>query len=214
MATGGKVITAQHEASFESASAFRAAFARLLGCTPTDLRQNRLLRAIWIPTPLGDMIAVSSRSHLHLLEFVDRKGLARELKHLAPHEGIGIGAMPPSEQAAAELDDYFAARSSRFDTPLALSGSPFAQQVWHALREIPAGETRSYSEIAHKIGRPSAARAVARANGANQLALMIPCHRVIGSDGALTGYGGGLWRKQRLIEIERQLKTRAKENKA
>jgi len=213
LATGGKVITAQHEASFESASAFRAAFARLLGCAPSDLRTDRLLRATWIPTPLGDMIAVSSRSHLHLLEFVDRKGLPAELARLqtASKEGIGIGPLPPSEQAAVELADYFAARSDSFLTPLAFAGSAFTQQVWDALREIPAGETRSYSEIARQVGRPSAVRAVARANGANQIALMIPCHRVIGADGSLTGYGGGLWRKQRLIEIERQLKTSKKE---
>lgn len=214
LAMGGKVIAAQHEASFESASAFRVAFARLLGCAPAELRPDRLLRAIWIPTPLGDMIAVSSRKHLHLLEFVDRKGLPAELKRLqvASKEGIGIGTMPPSEQATVELTDYFAARSGRFQTPLAPFGTAFTQQVWDALRKIPAGETRSYSDIARLIGRPSATRAVARANGANQIALMIPCHRVIGADGALTGYGGGLWRKQRLIEIERQLKTIKKVN--
>lgn len=213
LAVGGKVVTAQHEASFESASAFRAAFARLLGQSPSELQSDKLLRATWIPTPLGDMIAVSSRSHLHLLEFVDRKGLPAELKKLqqASREGIGIGRMPPSEQAEAELIEYFAARSDRFLTPLAVSASAFTQQVWDALREIPAGETRSYAEIARQIGRPTATRAVARANGANQIALMIPCHRVIGADGSLTGYGGGLWRKQRLIEIERQLKTINKE---
>lgn len=213
LATDGKVITAQHEASFESASSFRAAFARLLGCAPADLRPDRLLRATWIPTPLGDMIAVSSRSHLHLLEFVDRKGLPAELARLqaASKEEIGIGPLPPSEQATAELADYFAARTSRFLTPLALAGSAFTQRVWDALRAIPAGETRTYSEIARQIGRPSAVRAVARANGANQIALMIPCHRVIGADGSLTGYGGGLWRKQRLIEIERHFRTTKKE---
>lgn len=209
LATGGKVITAQQEASFESPSAFRAAFARLLGCAPGDLRTDRLLGATWIPTPLGDMIAVASRHHLHLLEFLDRKGLPAELKRLqaGSQEPIGIGTTPPAEQVASELTAYFAAQSDRFETPLALSGSAFTRQVWDALREIPAGQTRSYGDIARRIGRPAATRAVARANGANQIALIIPCHRVIGSDGALTGYGGGLWRKQRLIEIERQLKT-------
>lgn len=209
LAAGGKVITAQHEASFDSASAFRAAFARLLGCAPADLRADRHLRATWIPTPLGDMIAVSSRSHLHLLEFVDRKALPTELRRLqqATKTGIGVGSLPPSEQAAAELAAYFTARSGRFETPLAVAASPFTQAVWDALRTIPAGETRSYQDIARQIGRPTATRAVARANGANQIALMIPCHRVIGADGSLTGYGGGLWRKQRLIEIERQLKA-------
>lgn len=208
LAVGGKVITAQHEASFDSASAFRAAFARLLGKSPAELQSDKLLRATWIPTPLGDMIAVSSRNHLHLLEFVDRKGLPAELKKLERNskEGIGIGTMPPSEQAAAELAEYFTARSARFLTPLAAPASAFTQHVWDALRQIPAGETRSYSDIARQIGHPAATRAVARANGANQIAIMIPCHRVIGADGSLTGYGGGLWRKQRLIEIERDLK--------
>lgn len=87
--------------------------------------------------------------------------------------------------------------------PLALHGSAFARDVWHALRDIPAGETRSYGDIARAIGQPSATRAVAGANGANQIAIVIPCHRVIGTDGSLTGYGGGLWRKQKLIDLER-----------
>ncbi|MGY6632543.1 MAG: bifunctional transcriptional activator/DNA repair enzyme AdaA [Alkalilacustris sp.] len=211
LAMGCKVITAQHAASFDSASAFRAAFARLLGCAPAALTRDAALRATWIATPLGDMIAVASRSHLHLLEFLDRKALPAELTALqaAARETIGIGIFPPSEQAAAELAAYFAARAARFDTPLAPAGSPFARQVWDALREIPAGETRSYGQIARHIGRPTATRAIARANGANRIALMIPCHRVIGADGSLTGYGGGLWRKQRLIEIERQLRGAA-----
>ena len=209
LAHGGQVIEAQHEASFESPSAFRAAFARLLGCSPADFQMGSLLQATWVPTPLGDMIAVSSSNHLHLLEFVDRRGLPAELRRLqaASKQSIGIGTLLPSEQAIGELTDYFSAKSDHFTTPLALQGSDFTKQVWEALRSIPAGETRSYADIAHQIGRPTAIRAVARANGANQISLMIPCHRVIGSDGTLTGYGGGLWRKQRLIEIERQLKA-------
>jgi len=91
-----------------------------------------------------------------------------------------------------------------FETPLVLHGSPFSRDVWQELLRIPAGQTRSYSDVARAIGRPDAVRAVARANGANQIALVIPCHRVLGADGALTRYGGGLWRKQRLIEVERQ----------
>ena len=209
LAAGGNVITAQHDASFESASAFRVAFARLIGLPPAELRTDGLLRATWLPTPLGDMIGVSSRTHLHLLEFVDRKALPTELKKLQAisKAKLGIGTMPPSEQARAELAEYFAGRSDIFLTPLAVTASAFTRQVWDTLRTIPAGETRSYSDIARQIGRPMAVRAVARANGANQIAIMIPCHRVIGADGSLTGYGGGLWRKQRLIEIERKLRT-------
>ena len=171
LAGGGKVIAAQHEASFGSASAFRAAFARHLGCAPAGLCGNGALRATSIPTPLGDMIAVASRSHLHLLEFVDRAALPADLRALqvAAGGGIGIGTFAPAEQATADLDAFFAARSARFATPLAPAGSPFARRVWDALREIPAGETCSYGEIARRIGRPTATRAVARANGAHRM---------------------------------------------
>ncbi|MHC3127221.1 6-O-methylguanine DNA methyltransferase [Brevundimonas sp. GN22] len=211
LALGGSVLTAQLDASFESPSAFRAAFAKLMGCAPADLKTDGHMRATWIPTALGDMIAVSSATHLHLLEFVDRKGLPAELKKLqaATPGGLGIGRFAPAEQAEAELADYFAARSARFETPLAMHGTDFYKRVWQALQSIPAGETRSYGEIARQIGQPTAVRAVARANGSNQIALMIPCHRVIGADGSLTGYAGGLWRKQRLIEIERALRQQA-----
>lgn len=205
IAAGGPVIEAQLEAGFSAPSAFRAAFARLLGVAPGALAPEASLRASWIATPLGDMIAVASRSHLHLLEFTGRKALPAELKrmHQGTAGGIGLGRFAPHEQAEAELGDFFAGRSARFATPLHQPGSAFSQSVWAALCEIPAGQTRSYAELAATIGRPSATRAVARANGANQIALMVPCHRVIGADGSLTGYGGGLWRKQRLIEIER-----------
>lgn len=112
-----------------------------------------------------------------------------------------------TEQAGAELDAFFAGRSARFETPLFQEGSGFSRAVWAELRAIPPGTTRSYADIARQIGRPSATRAVARANGANQIALMVPCHRVLGADGGLTGYGGGLWRKQRLLEIERRYRS-------
>lgn len=204
LAEGQKVISAQHEARFDSASAFRRAFAGLLGCPPAALRQGGVLRADWIATPLGDMIAVASERHLHLLEFVERKGLPAELARLREDAkgDLGLGRFAPTDQIETELAAYFAGRSARFDTPLAQAGSAFSQAVWAELQRIPAGQTRSYGQIAAAIGRPSAVRAVARANGANQIALAVPCHRVIGADGSLTGYGGGLWRKQRLIEIE------------
>jgi AraC family transcriptional regulator of adaptative response/methylated-DNA-[protein]-cysteine methyltransferase len=204
---GEPVIAAQIEAGFESPSAFRAAFARLTGLAPGSFRSDALLLADWIDTPLGPMIAVSCAHRLHLLEFADRKALPREMMRLAASQagGIGFGRPAPTDQVALELNGYFAGTSDRFETPLALHGTPFQRAVWDLLRDIPAGETRSYSQIAKDLGRPSATRAVARANGANQLALVVPCHRVLSADGNLTGYGGGLWRKQRLIEIEADL---------
>lgn len=209
MAEGGRVIDAQVNAGFESASAFRASFARLLGRAPGALDQNPVLWADWVATPLGDMISVCGPSQLHLLEFVDRKALGSELLKLdqLAKGRIGIGKTQPGEQIASELAAFFDGRSAAFSTPLAYHGSPFTQAVWEQLRRIPAGVTRSYSEIAAEIGRPTATRAVARANGANQIALVVPCHRVIGADGSLTGYGGGLWRKQKLLEIERHYRT-------
>jgi len=208
LSNGGKVIEAQLDAGFQSASAFRTAFARLLGCSPGDLKPGGELQASWIATPLGDMVVVASNTHLHLLEFIDRKALARELIKLAAPKNIriGIGKTAITEQVEGELAAFFVGKSADFETPLSPPGSVFTQTVWRALREIPAGETRSYSDIARQIGQPTANRAVARANGANQIALIIPCHRVIGADGSLTGYGGGLWRKQRLLEIERQFR--------
>lgn len=204
LADGQKVIDAQLVAGFDSPSAFRDAFARLLGSAPGAFRDDALLRADWFDTPLGPMLAVADNRHLHLLEFLDRKALPNELKRLMNDSpgGIGIGTMPPIEQVRTELDSFFAGKGAAFKTPLALHGTPFQKRVWHALRTIPAGETRSYGALAAALDHPKATRAVARANGANSLAIIVPCHRVIGADGTLTGYGGGIWRKQQLIEIE------------
>jgi len=204
LALGGKVIEAQIDAGFESASAFRAAFARLMGVAPGELASNPLLMADWIDTDLGPMIAVSDRQGLHLLEFADRKALPTELRKLASRAkgALGFGRPEATDQMAGELAAFFGGRSARFETPLVLAGSAFTRSVWAALRQIPPGETVSYGALARALGRPEAVRAVAQANGQNQIALAIPCHRVIGADGALTGYGGGLWRKQRLIALE------------
>ncbi|MEO1017511.1 MAG: trifunctional transcriptional activator/DNA repair protein Ada/methylated-DNA--[protein]-cysteine S-methyltransferase [Pseudomonadota bacterium] len=204
--SGGRVIDAQLDAGFESASGFRLAFARVFGRAPATFSGRELLSADWIETPLGQMIAVADKQSLHLLEFFDRRALRSELAKLekAAKGLVGIGRYPPIDQVEAELDAYFKGHAARFETNLAGTGSEFARRVWSELRAIPPGETRSYSEIAATIGQPNAVRAVARANGANQIAIIIPCHRVIGADGALTGYGGGLWRKRWLIDHERK----------
>jgi AraC family transcriptional regulator of adaptative response/methylated-DNA-[protein]-cysteine methyltransferase len=107
------------------------------------------------------------------------------------------------DRLETDLEAYFAGDLRSFETPLELCGTEFQCEVWGALREVPYGETRSYADIARVVGRPGAVRAVGTANGANALALVVPCHRVVASDGRLAGYGGGLWRKRRLLEIER-----------
>ena len=202
----GRVIDAQLDAGFDSPSAFRTAFARLMGQPPAAFTRDAPLRADYIDTPLGAMIAICDRRALHLLEFADRKALPTELNRLRAmsRDGIGIGRFDTHDLLATELARYFAGECADFTVPLVFHGTAFTRSVWTALRDIPAGQTRSYSQIAQSIGAPTATRAVARANSANQIALIVPCHRVIGADGSLTGYGGGLWRKQQLIELERQ----------
>lgn len=119
---------------------------------------------------------------------------------------IGRGwlrAEEPFAEAREQLDSYFAGERIEFDLPLAPAGSGFQRAVWAALRDIPYGETATYGEIARRIGRPDAVRAVGAANGSNPIAIVVPCHRVIGADGALTGYAGGLERKRFLLELER-----------
>jgi AraC family transcriptional regulator, regulatory protein of adaptative response / methylated-DNA-[protein]-cysteine methyltransferase len=206
LAAGGQVIDAQLDAGYGSPSAFRTAFAKLLGHAPAKFSGKAVLQADWFQTPLGPMIAVSDQSHLHLLEFSDRKALPNQLKRLshAAKGQIGFGCPAPTGLAKSQLIAFFQGQSADFTIPLALHGTDFTKSVWRQLQTIPAGQTRSYSELADTIGRPSATRAVARANGANQIAIVVPCHRVIGADGSLTGYGGGIWRKQKLIELEAQ----------
>ena len=209
---GARVIEAQLEAGYSSASAFRVAFAGWTGLPPGAFVRDALLRADWITTPLGAMVAVSSENALHLLEFTERRALPAEVAALRRDAkgSLGFGRFAPTDRIEREMADFMAGRTAVFETPLRPLGSRFSQQVWRALRKIPAGQTRSYSQLARDMGRPEAIRAVARANGANPIAIVIPCHRVLGADGSLTGYGGGLWRKQKLIELERGFA--AKEN--
>ncbi|WP_169732016.1 methylated-DNA--[protein]-cysteine S-methyltransferase [Glycomyces arizonensis] len=110
---------------------------------------------------------------------------------------------PVLEAALEQLEAYFAGRLRRFDLPLAAEGTGFQRQVWAALSEIPYGTTVAYGDIARQIGNPAAVRAVGLANGSNPIAIVVPCHRVIGANGKLTGYAGGVWRKERLLALER-----------
>jgi AraC family transcriptional regulator of adaptative response/methylated-DNA-[protein]-cysteine methyltransferase len=202
---GKSMLDLQLDHGFESGSGFRGAFNRLLGTAPSRARNVDCLYARWIETPLGPMLALADDRGLALLEFVDRRGLERELESLQRKLGRRIlpGVHPHLAQIEAELQAYFSGRSLHFVTPIALGGSQFQHAVWRALLEIPPGTTRSYADVAATVGRPAAVRAVGRANGDNRLCIIVPCHRVIGADGTLTGYGGGLWRKQWLLAHER-----------
>jgi methylated-DNA-[protein]-cysteine S-methyltransferase len=150
-----------------------------------------------IETPIGPLHAV-----------VDERERLVELSFRAPLSGAGqpsTGFRPPStanRQLVAQLREYFAGTRKDFDLELAPRGTPFQLAVWEELRRIPFGDTITYAELAFRIGRPSAVRAVGAANGANPIPVIVPCHRVIGSNGTLTGYGGGIERKQFLLALE------------
>lgn len=201
---GESVISAQLASGYESGSGFREAFSRVLGAAPSQHR-GLVLRAAWLDTPLGPMLAVASEDALYLLEFTDRRGLEHELEHLRLKTGSVVvpGRTRPIIMVERELTGYFEGNLETFSTPVEILGSPFQRGVWRVLGEIPYGETRSYAEVAAAVGRPSAIRAAARASGANLLALIVPCHRVIRADRTPGGYGGGVTRKRWLLEHEK-----------
>jgi len=206
---GGTIDDAVFDHGYESHSGFRDAFSRLFGTPPggaARLEEGRadFVRIAWIESPLGPLIAGATDRGICLLEFSDRRMLEAQARILSSHLGLPVapGAHPHLETLERQLGEYFAGRRREFTLPIFEPGTPFQERVWEALRRIPFGETRSYSALAKAIGDPSAVRAVARANGYNRVAIVVPCHRVIGADGGLGGYGGGLWRKQRLLELE------------
>jgi AraC family transcriptional regulator of adaptative response/methylated-DNA-[protein]-cysteine methyltransferase len=206
---GESVISTQLNHGFESASGFWEAFKNIFGAPPSKFDNIRCLQAKLVETPLGAMLAIGDTHGLHLLEFVDRRGLENELLALRKRMKANVvpGMNKHLETITAELNNYFNEGVAQFSVPLIIAGSAFEKTVWTELQTIPAGETRSYVEIAQRLGKPGASRAVGRANGRNILALIVPCHRVIRSDGTLCGYGGGVWRKKWLLELERPSKT-------
>jgi len=205
---GGSVVAAAYDHGYESLSGFNSAVRELVGASPSESRALTTVVLKRITTPLGPMIAGSIDDDVCFLEFADRRMFERQLKTLSRRLGCRYlpGTSPVIEALSRELEAYFAGRLRQFSVPLRAPGTDFQRAVWDALREIPCGQTRSYADIATAIGQPTATRAVARANGDNRLAIVIPCHRVIGKDGSLTGYGGSLWRKQRLLELEGALR--------
>lgn len=169
----------------------------------TSIKSTHLLHTSFLETPIGTMMAIGDEEALYLLEFADNPVLEKEMARLK-----GATLLPGSSSSIRsiekELAHYFAGKLKEFKTPLCLSGTPFQISVWKELCRIPFGKTRSFSDMARALDRPTAFRAVARSNGANQHSIIIPCHRVINSDGSLSGYSGGVARKQWLLDHERK----------
>ena len=207
---GEKVIDAAMESGYASASGFSTAFEKIIGTAPgkSKTAPNNVLVYKRFDSPIGPMVTVASPTGVCLLEYGDRRMLETEFLDLQHRLDAVIlpGNSEFTDQMIREITEYFEGTRKRFDVPLHTPGTVFQNKVWDALQEIPYGETKSYQEIANRIGNSEAVRAVGTANGMNRIAIVIPCHRVIGADGRLTGYGGGLWRKDWLLGHERKPK--------
>lgn len=205
---GSSVINSGLDVGYESGSGFRDAFSKIMGIAPSMVPEHSrsVLKVSWLDTLLGPMIAISDDEILYLLEFADRRGIMQEIKRLRLKKKAVIipGDTSPITMIKKELDLYFSGKLKEFKTPLYLIGSEFQKQAWHALMQVPYGQTRSYLEQAKATGNEKAFRAIANANGANQLAIIIPCHRIINHNGNLGGYGGGKARKEWLINHEKK----------
>lgn len=202
---GGRAVSeVAHDSGFESESGFRTAFARVFGSAPSAAQDCAAITLSWIETAVGPLVVGTTDEAVCLLEFSDRRMLESQLRTL--RRRFRAVLVPGSNRLVTalktQLDEYLAGGRREFELPLSCPGTPFQQKVWSALLKIPYGETCSYKEIARRVGHPGAVRAVGTANGMNRISILIPCHRVVNANGELGGYGGGLWRKRMLLDIE------------
>lgn len=209
MQNGKDVTGSAFESGYESLSGFGYAFKKIVGHPPDQSKDKAVLLITRLTTPLGPMYAGATSQGICLLEFSDRRSLENELSDLQQRLNAVVlaGENEHSLQLEKELQEYFEGTRTAFKVSLYTPGTPFQRAVWSELTNIPYGETRSYQTQANQLGRPTAVRAVAAANGQNRISIVIPCHRVIGKNGTLTGYGGGLERKKWLLTHERKVQV-------
>lgn len=202
--TGRATTDVAFDSGYESLSGFGYTYKKLTGRAPSEHRQVILLHRF--TTPLGPMVVCATGRGVCLLEFVDRRMLDAEFRDLQRLLSASIiaGENEHTRQAEKEVGEYFSGHRRTFDLTLDTPGTPFQRSVWEQLHRIPFAETDHYQSLASAIGKPRAARAVAAAIGANRIAIAIPCHRIIGKDGSLTGYSGGIARKEWLLAHEKK----------
>ena len=190
---------------YESHSGFREAFSKTFGKSPGRSRSDECIVTSLYESQLGAIVIGAVSDGICMVEFSDRRMLEFQIKTLHRHFKCAIvpGKNKHIEQCEAELKEYFEGNLKNFKVPLVYPGTVFQQKVWNELMRIPYGTTTSYEAIAEKIGVSKASRAVGTANGMNRIGILIPCHRVVNKDGKLGGYGGGLWRKQWLLDMEK-----------
>jgi len=203
---GDSVTSTAFDMGYESLSGFNDSFKSVFGVSPSNSKNKIVIDLTRFETPLGTMFAGATEKGICLLEFTDRRMLETEFKQLTKllNATIVQGENPHFAVLHSQLNEYFEGKRTAFTFPLVTPGSAFQQAVWKELQNIPYGSTRSYKQQAIALKNPDAVRAVANANGMNRIAIVIPCHRVIGTDGSLTGYGGGLWRKKWLLDLENE----------
>lgn len=199
------VTDVAYDSGYDSLSGFNSMFKNIIGTSPQKSKDKRIINIVYIETELGLMVAAATDRGICMFEFADYKHLELELKQLATafRAPLVQGENSHIKALKKQLEEYFNGKRRNFDIPLDLVGTEFQKQVWLSLLEIPYGFTATYAKQAELLGKPSAVRAVANANGKNKISIILPCHRIIGSDGSLTGYGGGIWRKKKLLEFER-----------
>ena len=204
---GENIMETAYDSGFESLSGFNESFKTIFGISPKNSKTQKIIDLKRIETPIGTMYAAATAEGICMLEFTDRKMLETEFKDLAKSLNAIIiqGENPHFIPLEKELAEYFLGKRTEFTVPLSPVGTDFQKSVWKVLMKIPYGETWNYKKQSEVLGDAKKVRAVANANGMNKISILIPCHRVIGSNGTLTGYGGGIWRKQKLLELEKAI---------
>lgn len=204
---GENIMETAYDSGFESLSGFNESFKTIFGVSPKNSKTQKIIDLKRIETPIGTMYAAATAEGICMLEFTDRKMLETEFKDLAKSLNAIIiqGENSHFIPLEKELAEYFLGKRTEFTVPLSPVGTDFQKSVWKILMKIPYGETWNYKKQSEVLGDAKKVRAVANANGMNKISILIPCHRVIGSNGTLTGYGGGIWRKQKLLELEKAI---------
>ena len=207
---GAKIDDTVFDHGYESHSGFRDAFAKLFGATPGRADRSHCVRVSLEETPLGPMIYGVTDDAVGLVEFASRRMLEKQIDSVRRKFSAAVvpGTNAVLDALRAQMNEYFAGTRTVFDLNLAAPGSAFQERVWRQLRDIPYGETCSYETLAARAGAPGAVRAAGTANGANRIAIVIPCHRVVRKNGDTGGYGGGRWRKVALLNLEASVSKR------
>ena len=193
--------------------AIRDEFEKAMSAEEND-RYDSKLSTCWMESPVGTMLAIADDRGLHMLSYAESSTMERKVAIIRKQLNVGlqIGANPVLKSIKAEMSDYFKGKLRTFETPLFPTGTDFQKMVWEELRKVPYGTTVTYAELAARVGKPAAYRAVAQANAQNPLHVVIPCHRIVNSDGGLGGYAAGIDRKQWLLEFEKgNMRKKAKE---